>query len=101
MSTHSFGKTSIQTWRRETAATRHQRRIGRWLGAVALLVPLLFYAAGTELVILLYLALGAVALLVGWGWHAQQRWLKYCPLCQAPNPVDAQICQRCGVRPMP
>ncbi len=90
---------SDQPWLQQTASTRQQDQQFSWMLGFFFLLPLLAGGEGWDLIIVLYIVEGLIGLLFVGMFKVQRRSLKYCPECKTPNPVDANLCGRCGVIP--
>jgi ribosomal protein L40E len=99
MSTAYRPRQTDQPWLRETAATRQNDAFMTWYWRIWVVAPLLLIPAGGMAVATSYAALGVVGLLLKAGNQLQLYDVKFCPDCKAGNPIDADVCQRCGARP--
>ena len=88
-----------QPWLRDTALTRENDAFIKWYWAIWLVAPWLLISEGVDLVIVAYVLFGVMGLLLMGGFKLQRHGVKFCPDCKAGNPIDADVCQRCGARP--
>ena len=92
---------SDQPWLKETAATRESNSFVGWYWFIWLFAPWLLYAEGLDLVLAAYIGFGLLGLLMMAVFKVQRHGVKFCPECKAGNPIDANLCQRCGTIPAP
>ena len=70
-----------------------------WYWLSWLLGPLLLMSEGAEVVVMLYVCFGLAGLMLMGAIGLQRHGVKFCPACKAGNPIDADLCQRCGTVP--
>jgi len=88
-----------QPWLRQTAVTRQNDAFMKCYWGICLLAPLLLLPGESGVVVTSYVILGVIGLLLMGGLKLQGYGVKFCPACKAGNPIDADLCQRCGTMP--
>ena len=99
MSTAYRPRQTDQPWQRDTALTRENQKCVGWYWAIWLVAPWLLMAEGVDLVVAAYVIFGVLGVVFMGVLKLQRHGVKFCPDCKAGNPIDANVCQRCGARP--